>query len=60
MFVAVPSFIGLFTIGEPIIRLLFARYDSVQGGMMLKLGAVAIVFIHFPRSQAQHFRQLIK
>lgn len=44
MFVAVPSFIGLFTIGEPIIRLLFARYDSVQGGMMLKLGAVAIVF----------------
>ncbi len=44
MFVAVPSFIGLFAIGEPIIRLLFARYDSVQGGMMLKLGAVAIVF----------------
>ena len=60
MFVAVPSFIGLFTIGEPIIRLLFARYDSVQGGMMLKLGAVAIVFyIHFPQSQVQHFRQLI-
>ena len=44
MFVAVPSFIGLFVIGEPIIKLLFARYDSVQGGMMLKIGAIAIVF----------------
>lgn len=44
MFVAVPSFVGLFVIGEPIIKLLFARYDSVQGGIMLKIGAIAIVF----------------
>ncbi len=44
MFIAVPSFIGLFVIGEPVIKLLFARYDSVQGGIMLKIGAVAVVF----------------
>lgn len=31
-------------IGEPIIKLLFSRYDSVQGGLMLKIGAIAIVF----------------
>lgn len=44
MFIAVPSFVGLFVLGEPIIKLLFRSYDSVQGGIMLKLGAVAIVF----------------
>lgn len=44
MFIAIPSFVGLFVLGEPIIKLLFARYDSVQGGMMLKLGAIAVVF----------------
>ncbi len=36
MFIAVPSFVGLFIIGQPIIKLLFSRYNSVQGGMMLK------------------------
>ena len=44
MFIAVPSFVGFFVIGEPIIKLLFSRYDSVQGGLMLKIGAIAIVF----------------
>ncbi len=44
MFIAVPSFVGLFILGEPIIRLLFSRYDSHQGGMMLKIGAAAVIF----------------
>ena len=44
MFIAVPSFVGLFIIGQPIIKLLFSRYNSVQGGMMLKIGAIAVVF----------------
>lgn len=44
MFIAVPSFVGLFVIGQPIIRLLFSGYNSAQGGMMLKIGAIAVVF----------------
>ena len=44
MFVAVPSFVGLACIGQPIVKLLFSRYNSVQGGMMLKIGAIAVVF----------------
>ena len=36
--------IGLFVIGQPIIKLLFSRYNSAQGGMMLKIGAIAVVF----------------
>ena len=44
MFIAIPSFVGLFVLGKPIIQLLFARYDSTQGGMMLKIGAIAVVF----------------
>lgn len=44
MFIAVPSFVGLFVIGQPIIKMLFSRYNSAQGGMMLKIGAIAVVF----------------
>ena len=44
MFIAVPSFVGLFVIGQPIIKLLFSRYNSAQGGIMLKIGAIAVVF----------------
>lgn len=44
MFIAMPSFIGLMVLGRPVVQLLFARYDSNQGGMMLKIGAVAVVF----------------
>ena len=44
MFVAVPSFAGLVILGQPIIKLLFSRYDSAQGAMMLKIGAIAVVF----------------
>lgn len=44
MFIAMPSFIGLIVLGKPVVQLLFSRYDSNQGGMMLKLGAVAVVF----------------
>lgn len=44
MFIAIPSFIGLMVLGKPIVQLLFARYDSAQGGMMLKIGAIAVVF----------------
>jgi stage V sporulation protein B len=44
MFIAIPSFIGLVVLGKPIIQLLFAGYDSAQGAMMLKIGAIAVVF----------------
>jgi stage V sporulation protein B len=44
MFIAIPSFIGLMILGKPIVQLLFAKYDSEQGGMMLKIGAIAVVF----------------
>ncbi len=44
MLIAMPSFVGLIVLGRPVVRLLFARYDSVQGGMMLKIGAIAVVF----------------
>ena len=44
MFIAIPSFVGLFVLGQPIIQLLFSRYDSVQGSTMLKIGAIAVVF----------------
>jgi stage V sporulation protein B len=44
MFIAMPCFIGLFVLGEPIVAMLFSSYDSHQGGVMLKLGAVAVIF----------------
>lgn len=44
MMIAIPSFVGLFVLGGPIIQLLFPRYDSVQGAIMLKIGAIAVVF----------------
>lgn len=44
MFIAVPSFVGLTILGEPVIKLLFSRYNSAQGAMMLKIGACAVVF----------------
>lgn len=44
MFIAVPSFVGLWVLGQPVIKLLFSRYDSAQGAMMLKIGAIAVVF----------------
>ena len=44
MFVAIPSFVGLVVLGEPIIKLLFPRLNSNQGGIMLKIGAIAVVF----------------
>ena len=44
MFIAVPSFVGLVVLGKPIIQLLFSSYNSDQGSMMLKIGAIAVVF----------------
>ncbi|MDY6329714.1 MAG: oligosaccharide flippase family protein [Lachnospiraceae bacterium] len=44
MFIAMPSFVGLVVLGKPMVQLLFSRYDSDQGGMMLKIGAIAVVF----------------
>ncbi|MDE7432274.1 MAG: polysaccharide biosynthesis protein [Lachnospiraceae bacterium] len=44
MFVAIPSFVGLTILGKPIVQLLFAKFDSVQGGMMLKIGGIAVIF----------------
>lgn len=44
MIIALPSFVGLFVLGQPIIKLLFSSYNSVQGAMMLKIGAISVVF----------------
>ena len=44
MMIAIPSFIGLTMLGGPIIQLLFPRYNSAEGAMMLKIGAIAVVF----------------
>lgn len=44
MFIAIPSFVGLVVLGKPIIQLIFPRYNSVEGSMMLKIGAIAVVF----------------
>lgn len=44
MVIAIPSFVGLMTLGEQIVSILFSKYDSVQGGMMLKIGGIAVVF----------------
>ena len=42
--IAIPSFVGFIVIGKPIIELLFSGYDSTQGAMMLRIGAIAVVF----------------
>ena len=45
MFIAIPSICRIVcSQANRIIQLLFARYDSTQGGMMLKIGAIAVVF----------------
>ncbi len=44
MFIAIPSFVGLVILGKPIVQLLFSKFDSVQGGMMLKIGGIAVIF----------------
>ncbi len=43
-FIAVPSFIGLTVLGTAIIQLIFPKYDAIQGGNMLKMGAISVVF----------------
>lgn len=44
MFIAIPSFIGLAVLGKSIIQLIFPRFNSSEGSMMLKIGAIAVVF----------------
>ncbi len=44
MMVAVPFVIALTVLGQPVIQVLFRSYDSVEGSIMLKIGASAIVF----------------
>ena len=44
MLVAIPAFMGLVVLGEPVVELLFRKYDSTQGGMMLIIGGIAVVF----------------
>ncbi len=44
MFIAIPSFIGLVVLGQGIIRMLFSKYNSLEGATMLKIGAVSVVF----------------
>ena len=44
MFIAIPSFVGLFVLGKPIIQLLFSSYDSNQGAAMLMIGGISVVF----------------
>lgn len=44
MIIAIPSFVGFIVIGKPILELLFSGYDSAQGAIMLRIGAIAVVF----------------
>ena len=44
MIIAMPCFIGMIVLGEPLIRILFARYDSQMGEHMLWIGAVSVIF----------------
>ena len=44
MIVAIPFVIALAVLGEPVIQLLFPRFNSVQGSIMLKIGSAAIAF----------------
>ncbi|MCR5216100.1 MAG: polysaccharide biosynthesis protein [Lachnospiraceae bacterium] len=44
MMIAIPSSVGLFILGEPVISLLFPRLDYVTGGAMLRLGSLAVIF----------------
>lgn len=44
MMIALPSAVGLFILGEQIVRLIFPRLDYVTGGNMLRLGFMAVVF----------------
>ncbi|MDD6221930.1 MAG: polysaccharide biosynthesis protein [Lachnospiraceae bacterium] len=44
MIIAMPCFIGMVVLGEPLIRILFARYDSQMGEHMLWIGAISVIF----------------
>ena len=44
MIVAIPVMVALMVLGQPVVELLFRRFDAVQGSIMLKVGGAAIVF----------------
>jgi len=44
MFIAIPSAVGLIVLGKSIIQVLFPAFNSGNGSMMLKIGALAVVF----------------
>jgi stage V sporulation protein B len=44
MMIAIPSAVGIFAIGGPIVRMIFPRLDYVTGAGMLKIGCLAVVF----------------
>ncbi len=44
MIVAIPIMVALMVLGQPVIELLFRRFDAVEGSIMLKVGGAAIVF----------------
>lgn len=44
MMIAIPSTVGLFVIGEPVVRMIFPRLDYATGGNMLRIGALAVIF----------------
>ncbi len=44
MLIAIPCFIGLTTLGKPVIQILFSKYNANEGDMMLKIGAAAVIF----------------
>lgn len=44
MMIAIPSTIGLFVIGEPVVMMIFPRLNYEAGGNMLRLGCLAVVF----------------
>lgn len=43
MILAAPSAVGLFVLGDPVLKTLFPRYPA--GGDLLRIGAVAIIFL---------------
>ena len=44
MFIAIPSAFGFFALGQPIMDFLWPNVDNVTQGIMLKIGAISLVF----------------
>ena len=44
MLIAIPSAFGFFALGQPIMDFLWPNVDNVTQGIMLKIGAISLVF----------------